>query len=191
VGVLSAARPNSLWDYFGRLLTVIGQATPVFWLGIMMVLVFSVQLRWFPSGGYGTWRHVVMPSVALGLLPMARIARLLRSSMLEVLGQDYIQTARAKGLSESVVLLRHALRNAALPVATMVGLTFGMLMGGAIVTETIFSWPGVGALAVGAIYNRDVFLVQAVVVVSSLVFVLINLLVDLFYGWLDPRIRYS
>jgi peptide/nickel transport system permease protein len=191
IGVVSALRPNSLADHLGRTIAVFGQATPVFWLGIMMVLVFAVRLGWFPAGGYGGWRHLVLPAVALGLLPMARVARLLRSSLLEILGQDYVRTAWAKGLDERGVVLRHALRNAALPVVTVVGLTFGGLLGGAVVTETIFSWPGVGQLAVQAIANRDTNLVQAVVVVVAILFTLVNLIVDLLYAWLNPTIRYA
>jgi peptide/nickel transport system permease protein len=136
-------------------------------------------------------RHLVLPAVALGLLPMARVARLLRSSLLEVLGQDYVRTAWAKGLDERGVVLRHALRNAGLPVVTVVGLTFGGLLGGAVVTETIFSWPGVGQLAVQAISNRDTNLVQAIVVVVAILFTLVNLVVDLLYAWINPTIRYA
>ena len=191
IGVVSALRPNSLADHVGRTIAVFGQATPVFWLGIMMVLVFAVRLGWFPAGGYGGWRHLVLPAVALGLLPMARVARLLRSSLLEVLGQDYVRTAWAKGLDERGVVLRHALRNAGLPVVTVVGLTFGGLLGGAVVTETIFSWPGVGQLAVQAISNRDTNLVQAIVVVVAILFTLVNLVVDLLYAWINPTIRYA
>lgn len=191
IGIVSALRPNSFVDHAGRTLAVFGQALPVFWLGIMMVLVFAVRLGWFPAGGYGSWRHLVMPAVALGLLPMARVARLLRSSLLEALGQDYVRTAWAKGLDERRVVVRHALRNASLAVVTVIGLTFGGLLGGAVVTETIFSWPGVGQLAVQAISNRDTNLVQAVVVVVAILFTFFNLVVDLLYAWLNPTIRYE
>ncbi|MDR7468121.1 MAG: ABC transporter permease [Armatimonadota bacterium] len=190
VGIVSAVRPNGFLDLLGRTLAVVGQATPVFWLGIMMILVFAVELRWLPAGGYGTWAHLVMPAAVLGLYPMARIARLLRSSLLEVIRQDYIRTARAKGLAEPRIVSRHALRNAAIPVVTVVGLTFGGLIGGAVVTETIFAWPGVGQLAVQAIYNRDANVVQAAVLVGALAFTLVNLLVDVLYAALDPRVRY-
>ncbi len=191
IGVISATRPRGFFDGVGRLIAVIGQATPVFWLGIMMVLFFAVYLRWLPPGGYGTWQHLVLPTVALGLLPMARVSRLLRSSLLDVIGQDFIRTAWAKGLSERQVVLGHALRNAALPVVTVIGLMVGTLLGGAVVTETIFAWPGVGLLAVQAIYNRDTSVVQAAVVTVAVAFILINLAVDLLYAWLDPRIRYE
>jgi peptide/nickel transport system permease protein len=190
VGVVSAVRPLSAVSHAGRLLATLGQATPVFWLGIMMVLLFSVQLRWFPAGGYGTPAHLVLPAVALGLYPMARIARLLRSSLLETLTQDYVRTAWAKGLRERSVVVRHAMKNAALPVVTVIGLSFGALLGGAVVTETIFAWPGVGLLSVQAIYTRDANLVQAAVVLVAIAFTAVNLAVDVLYAWLDPRIRY-
>jgi peptide/nickel transport system permease protein len=191
IGIISATRPRGLFDAIGRVIAVIGQATPVFWLGIMMVLFFAVYLRWLPPGGYGTWQHLVLPTIALGLLPMARVSRLLRSSLLDVTGQDYIRTAWAKGLPERRVVLGHALRNAALPVVTVIGLMVGTLLGGAVVTETIFAWPGVGLLAVQAIYNRDTSVVQAAVVTVAVAFIAVNLAVDLLYAWLDPRIRYE
>lgn len=190
IGVVSVMRPGGITDAAGRTLATFGQATPVFWLGIMMILIFAVQLRWLPPAGYGTWQHLVLPTIALGLYPMARISRLLRSSLLEVIYQDYIRTARAKGLTEQRIITRHALRNAALPVVTIVGLTFGGLLGGAVVTETIFAWPGVGQLAVQAIYNRDANLIQAAVMVAAIAFTLVNLAVDVCYAALDPRIRY-
>jgi len=185
VGIVSAVRPNGVLDLLGRTLAVVGQATPVFWLGIMMILLFAVRWGWFPPGGYGTWAHVVMPGMALGLYPMARISRLLRSSLLDVVRQDYIRTARAKGMNEPRIIARHALRNAAIPVVTIVGLTFG-----AVVTETVFAWPGVGQLAVQAIYNRDANVVQGAVLVGAFAFTLVNLAVDVLYAALDPRIRY-
>ncbi|MDR7550816.1 MAG: ABC transporter permease [Armatimonadota bacterium] len=190
VGIVSAVRPNGVLDLLGRMLAVVGQATPMFWLGIMMILLFAVRWGWFPPGGYGTWAHVVMPAVALGLYPTARISRLLRSSLLDVIRQDYVRTARAKGLDEPRIIARHALRNAAIPVVTIVGLSFGGLIGGAVVTETVFAWPGVGQLAVQAIYNRDATVVQATVLVGAFVFTLVNLVVDVLYAALDPRIRY-
>lgn len=189
VGIISAVRRNSIWDHFGMILVLVGQSIPLFWLGLMLVLFFSVQLRWFPSGSAGTWKHLVLPTITLSAYPMARIARLMRSSMLDVLNEDYIRTARAKGLHDQRVLIVHALRNAALPVVTVVGLMFGSLMGGAVITESIFAWPGVGLLTVQAIQNRDFTLVQASVLVVAVVFIAVNLLVDLFYVYLDPRIR--
>ncbi|NLE76342.1 MAG: ABC transporter permease [Chloroflexi bacterium] len=191
VGVLSAVRRHTWVDQLGMLLALLGQSIPLFWLGIMLVLVFAVNYRWFPPGGAGTWKHLVLPAITLGAYPMARIARLTRSSLLEVINQDYITTARAKGLEERRVITRHAMRNAALPVVTVVGLMFGTLMGGAVVTEMIFAWPGVGLLTIQAIQNRDYPLVQASVLVVSLTFVFVNLAVDLLYAYLDPRIRYD
>jgi peptide/nickel transport system permease protein len=191
IGVLSAIYPRSWVDRVAMTIALIGQSVPLFWLGIMLVLVLSVAWQLFPPGGYGTWQHLVLPTLTLGALPMARIARLTRSSMLEVVHQDYMTTARAKGLSEPRVIIAHGLKNAALPVVTVVGLMFGTLLGGAVITETIFAWPGVGLLSVQAIQNRDFPLVQAAVLVVSFNFIFINLLVDLFYAYLDPRIKYN
>ena len=191
VGILSAMKPHSTVDYAGRLLTLAGQSIPMFWLGIMAVLVFSVQLRWLPSAGRLEPTSIILPATTLGLFPMARIARILRASMLEVLNRDYIRTARAKGLSESKTLIGHALRNSAIPVVTVTGLQFGILLGGALVTETIFSWPGVGLLAIQAVTNRDFPLLRAIVLVMALSFVSINLITDVLYAYLDPRIRYE
>jgi ABC-type dipeptide/oligopeptide/nickel transport system permease component len=191
VGVLSAVKRHTWIDHGGMLLALLGQSIPLFWLGIMLVLVFAVELRWFPPGGAGSWKHLVLPAITLGAYPMARIARLTRSSLLEVINQEYINTARAKGLREFRVITRHAMRNAALPVVTVVGLMFGTLMGGAVVTETIFAWPGVGLLTIQAIQNRDFPLVQAAVLVVAVAFIFVNLSVDLLYAYLDPRIRYD
>jgi glutathione transport system permease protein len=191
VGVISAARPNSLVDYFGRLLTLIGQSIPLFWLGIMLVLIFSVRLRWLPSAGQLEPTSIILPAFTLGLYPMARIARTLRASMFEVLTRDYCLTARGKGLSEWRVVVGHALRNAALPVITVIGLQYGALLGGAVVTETIFAWPGVGLLSVQAIQWRDFPLVRAIVAIVSIFFIVINLLTDVLYAYLNPRIRYT
>ena len=191
VGVLSAVKRHTWLDHLGMLLALLGQSLPLFWLGIMLVLIFAVQLRWFPASGIGSWQHLVLPTITLGAYPMARIARLMRSSMLEVINEDYITTARAKGLSGLTIIVRHAMRNAALPVITIVGLMFGTLMGGAVITETIFAWPGVGLLTIQAIQNRDFPLVQAAVLVISATFVFANLAVDLLYAYIDPRIRYG
>lgn len=191
VGVVSAARPNSAIDYFGRLLTLVGQSIPLFWLGIMLVMIFSVRLRWLPSAGQLEPTSIILPAFTLGLYPMARIARTLRASMFEVLTRDYCLTARGKGLSEWRVVVGHALRNAALPVITVIGLQFGALLGGAVVTETIFAWPGLGWLSVQAIQWRDFPLVRAIVASVSVMFIVINLLTDILYAYLNPRIRYS
>jgi peptide/nickel transport system permease protein len=191
VGVISAARPNGALDYLGRLLTLIGQSVPLFWLGIMLVLIFAVRLRWLPSAGQLEPTSIILPAFTLGLYPMARIARTLRASMFEVLTRDYCLTARGKGLSETRVVVGHALRNAALPVITVIGLQFGALLGGAVVTETIFAWPGVGLLSVQAIQWRDFPLVRAIVAIVSVFFIVINLATDILYAYLNPRIRYT
>jgi glutathione transport system permease protein len=191
VGVISAARPNSFMDYFGRLLTLVGQSIPLFWLGIMLVMVFSVRLRWLPSAGMLEPTSIILPAFTLGLYPMARIARTLRATMFEVLTRDYCLTARGKGLSEWRVVVGHAFRNAVLPVITVIGLQYGALLGGAVVTETIFAWPGVGLLSVQAIQWRDFPLVRAIVATVSVFFIAINLLTDILYAYLNPRIRYS
>jgi peptide/nickel transport system permease protein len=189
VGILSAARPRTAMDYAGRVLTLLGQSIPLFWLGIMLVMVFAVRLRWLPSAGQLEPTSLILPAVTLGLYPMARIARTLRASMFEVLPHEYCLTARSKGLSEHFVVLRHALPNALLPVVTVIGLQFGALLGGAVVTETIFAWPGLGWLSVQAVQARDFPLVRAIVAVVSVVFILINFLTDLLYAYLNPRIR--
>ncbi|MDX5630392.1 MULTISPECIES: ABC transporter permease [unclassified Brenneria] len=189
LGIISALRPNSIWDLLSRLLAFSGQAVPVFWLGLLLILLFSLDLRWLPSGGYGTASHLVMPAVSLGAYYMSAIARLVRASLIDVMQQDYIRTARAKGLSAWRILVRHGLRNALIPVVTVQGMYFASLLGGALVTEIIFAWPGIGRLAVQAIQNRDFPLVQAIVLLAALVFVAVNLIIDLLYVLLNPRIR--
>jgi ABC-type dipeptide/oligopeptide/nickel transport system permease component len=191
LGLLAAVWPHSLGDQAVMTLTLIGQSAPTFWIGIMLILAFGLELRWFPIGGRGTLAHLVMPALTLGAFAMASIARLTRSAMLDVLQLDYINTARAKGLSDGRVLWKHALKNAAIPVVTIMGLQFGALLGGAVVTETVFSWPGIGRLAIQGIYNRDYPVVQASVFIAAAFFVMINFLVDLLYTILDPRIRYE
>jgi peptide/nickel transport system permease protein len=189
IGIISAARRNSVEDNASMLFALIGQSVPVFWLGLMLILVFGVQLRLLPVAGRGGWEHLILPAVSLATFSLARNARIIRSSMLEVLGQDYVRTARAKGLVERTVLYRHALKNALIPVVTLIGLEFGTLLGGAVITETIFAWPGVGRLTVQAIFARDLPLVQTSVTILATVFVLLNLAVDLIYTYLDPRIK--
>jgi peptide/nickel transport system permease protein len=169
--------------------TVLGQATPGFWLGLMLIYVFAVQLRWLPTGGMGTAGHLVMPAVVLAAFYAARVARLTRSAVLDALNEDYVLTARAKGLAETRVVGKHALRNSAIPIVTLAGLEAGQLLGGAVVTETIFAWPGLGRLTVQALLNRDFPVVMAAVSFTSIIYTLMNLLVDLAYGWLDPRVR--
>jgi ABC-type dipeptide/oligopeptide/nickel transport system permease component len=189
LGIVAALNRGRLVDVVAMAFAVVGQATPYFWMGIMLILVVSVELGWLPTSGRGGWQHLILPAVTLSTHFAAVLARLTRTSMLEVLGQNYVTTARAKGLSERAVILAHALKNAAVPVVTLIGLQFGTLLGGAVVTETIFAWPGVGRLAVQSIFVRDYPVVQAGVFVLALAFVAINLLVDLLYGLLDPRIR--
>jgi peptide/nickel transport system permease protein len=188
-GIVSAVRRNSPLDYGATVVALLGQSMPTFWLGIMLILIFSVQFSLLPSSGRGTLQHLVLPAVTLGLFTTARITRLTRSGMLEVLGQDYIRTARAKGVSDPPVVWKHALKNAAIPIVTIVGIELGTLLGGSVITETIFAWPGVGRLSVQAIYNRDYAVVQAAVFALATTFVLVNLVVDVVYTYLDPRIR--
>lgn len=220
VGILAAVRKNSLLDTLSMSLSLVGVSMPVFWLGLLLVYFFAVNLHWLPTGGrlstdlaidfrpitgflvldgmlalkpevlMDALRHLVLPALTLGTIPLAILTRITRSAMLEVLSQDYVRTARAKGLAERQVILKHALKNALLPVVTIVGLQFGTLLGGAILTETIFSWPGIGSYIYEGILNRDYPVVQAGVLVVATVFVLVNLLVDLSYALLDPRIQY-
>jgi len=189
MGIVSAVRRDTVWDYAGMLLATVGQATPVFWLGLMFILLFSVQWTLLPSSGRGGLENLLMPAVTLGAPLMALVTRLVRSGMLDILGEDYIRTARAKGLARQVVVYRHALRNMLIPLLTVVGLQLGALLGGAVITETIFAWPGVGRLVVTAITARDYPLVQAATLLVSVYFVAINLLLDVLYVYIDPRIR--
>ncbi len=189
-GIIAALKKGSVFDQGIMALSMVGQSMPVFWVGILLILFFAVDLRWLPTGGYGTIRHLVMPAVALafGLVPL--VTRLLRSSLIEVLDTDYIRTARAKGFCSKAVIIRHALKNSLLPVITVVGLQMGALLGGSVVTESVFAWPGVGQMLVQAITNRDFPLVQAIIIMLSAAFVFINLAVDIIYVFVDPRIQY-
>ncbi|CAG0973070.1 Dipeptide transport system permease protein DppB [Anaerolineae bacterium] len=217
--IISAVRRGSLWDAASMLLALTGVSMPIFWLGLMLVLLFSVTLHLLPTGGrieatsnftpitnlllldsllkadlgmfVQTLRYLALPAIALGSIPMAIIARMTRSSMLEVLSQDYIRTAQAKGLKERAVIINHALRNAWLPVITVVGLQVGRLLSGAILTETVFSWPGIGRWLIDAIYARDYPIVQGVTLFIALVFVGVNLFVDVLYAWVDPRVKFD
>jgi ABC-type dipeptide/oligopeptide/nickel transport system permease component len=192
VGIFAALYRNTWVDRLLMGFALLGQSMPVFWLGILLMLIFAVNLQVLPATGTREgWRSLVLPGITLGMLFMARTARLLRSEMLEVLGADYILTARGKGLSEHLVVWRHALRNALLPVVTLIGLDMGSLLAGSVITETIFAWPGMGRLAVNAIYGRDYPVVQATVFVVAITYLLINLLVDLLYVTLNPRVRLS
>ena len=189
VGVLSAIHRGSLIDQGGMLFALVGQAMPVFWLGLMLILIFGVDLGWLPVSGRGTLAHLTLPALALSTYSIARNTRVIRSSMLDVLGNEYITTARAKGLSEWIVVHLHALRNAMIPVVTIIGIEFGHLLGGAVIVETIFAWPGIGRLMIQAVYAKDFPLVQASVTITALIFVTLNFIVDLLYSVLDPRVR--
>jgi peptide/nickel transport system permease protein len=190
-GVLAAVRQNTWADALVMLGALIGVSMPVFWFGLLAILYFSVQLGWFPVAGRGTLMHLVLPAVTLGVSSMAIIARMTRSSMLEVLSQDYVRTARAKGLQTRMIVGKHALRNALIPVVTVVGLEFGTLMAGAVLTETVFTWPGIGRLLVTSILARDYPVVQGAVLLIAVTFIVINIVVDLLYALVDPRIRYD
>ncbi len=191
LGVAAAIKRNSFLDYLASIFAITGQAMPIFWLGIMMIIFFSVKLRWFPVSGRGSFAHLVLPAITLGWYIAPLTMRLTRSGMLEVLSQEYIKTARSKGLRESMVLYKHALRNACIPVVTVLGLQLGTLLGGAVVTETVFAWPGVASLAVTSIRNYDFPVVQAAVIIFAFFIVFANLLADIAVGLLDPRIRYD
>lgn len=190
-GVLAAVYRRTFWDTLVNIVSFLGVSVPVFWLGIMMMIIFAVRLHWLPTSGIGTWKHLVLPAVSLAAWPFSQLTRVLRTELLDVLGEDFIRTARAKGLGPIGIYFKHALRPAALPFVTIGGLTLGSLLGGAIVTETVFAWPGMGQLVVQAVSGRDFPLVQAAVVYFSTIYVVINLLVDIAYVILDPRIRHQ
>lgn len=189
VGIISATKQYSALDSISMILALLGVSMPVFWLGLMLILVFSVKLGLLPSGGFQSLSSIILPSVTLGLGSAAIITRMTRSSMLEVIRQDYIRTARAKGVPEKVVINKHALKNALIPIITVVGLQFGGLLGGAVLTESVYSWPGVGRLMVDAIRQKDTPTVLAAVVFLAAVFSVVNLLVDILYAYVDPRIK--
>jgi peptide/nickel transport system permease protein len=218
-GIVSATKQYSITDYTFMGIALFGISMPVFWLGIMLMMIFGAYLGWLPIGGRidllipfhrvtgfmvfdsiitgnlpaltSVLQHLILPAVALGTIPMAMIARVTRSSMLEVLRQDFIRTERAKGLSERMVIYKHAVRNAMVPVVTVIGLNFGLLLAGAILTETVFSWPGVGRLVVEAVYERDYPLVVGCILIFAIIFVIVNLITDIFYTYIDPRIKYE
>jgi peptide/nickel transport system permease protein/oligopeptide transport system permease protein len=191
LGALAAARAGSLADLTVSALVLFGISMPVYWLGLMLIILFSIQLRWLPAAGASGPLSIVLPAFTLAAFSVAFIARITRSSMLEVLRQDYVRTARAKGAHARNVLWRHALRNALPPIVTIIGLQFGELLGGAILTETVFGWPGMGRLLVDSIFARDYPMVQGLVIVFALMFALVNLGVDLLYERIDPRVRYG
>jgi peptide/nickel transport system permease protein len=188
LGIISAIKRGTIFDQIGMTLALLGQSIPAFWAGIMLILLFAVQLGWFPPSGYGGLKHVILPAVTLALFFSAATARLTRSSILDVLDMDYVRYARLKGVPEFVVIMRHVLRNAFITILNIVALQLGLLLGGAVITEFIFSWPGIGRLSLDAIYNRDFPVIQATVVVAASFFVLINLLVDIIYSATDPRV---
>jgi len=189
VGLLSAVRRNTFLDHASMGVALVGQSAPTFFIGILFILLLSLKGGWFPTSGRGTWAHLALPALTLALFTMASVARLTRSAVLEVLHADYIRTARAKGLAELLVVAKHTFKNAAIPIVTITGLQFGTLLGGAVVTETVFAWPGIGRLAIQSIYNRDYPVVQCAVFLSAVLFIVLNFLIDLIYGFLDPRIR--
>jgi len=190
-GIISAVRPYSWIDYLVTTSALFGMSMPVFWLGLMLVVIFSIILKWLPAGGTGSWQHVILPSVTLAAFVVAFIARMTRSTMLETLSQDFTTTARSKGLQERVVVIKHALKNAMIPIITVVGLQFGLLLGGAVLTETVFAWPGLGRLIVDSILARDYPVIQGTILIFGLLYIMVNLIVDLIYALVDPRIRYD
>ena len=190
-GLIAAVKRNTILSQIVMIVALLGQAMPGFWLGVMMILLFSVRLGWLPTGGREGLANLVMPSIVLGSWGAAKITRLTRAGMLEVLGEDYIRTARSKGLSERYVLTRHALANALLPILSTLGLTVGAMLGGAIITETVFSWPGIGKWAVDGIFDHDMPILRAYILLMGCLFVFVNLLIDILYVWIDPRVRYQ
>ncbi len=191
LGVLSALHRGSWVDKTAKLLALLGQAMPGFWVGLLLIVFVAVRLQLLPAFGRGGLRHLVLPAIALGWYPVAAMTRTLRSSMIDILESDYVRTARALGFSERAIVWRFALRNAAVPLITMIGLYFGRMLGGAVVVEVVFAWPGVGRTVVEAVFARDFPVVQAGVLLTAVIFVVVNLLVDLSYGFIDPRIRHD
>lgn len=191
LGVLSAVKRGSFLDALARLLALLGQSLPAFWLGIVLMYFFSVKLRLLPTSGYGGIRHFILPAATMGLFTVAAVTRLTRSSMLEVLDSEYIKLARIKGVSEAIVIWKHALRNSLMPVITFMGTFFATMITGAVVIETVFSWPGIGRLAYESILNRDFPVMQAVILFMTTLYIMANLIVDILYAWIDPRIRYT
>lgn len=189
IGILIAVYRNSWFDRVMMVLSMVGQSMPIFWLALMLILFFSVKLKWFPVSGMGTWKHLVLPVCSLAVASIAKNIRMIRTCMLDVLSEDYIRTARAKGQSNFIIIVRHGFRNALIPIVTLLGTQFGGLLGGAVVTESVYAWNGIGRLALQAINTKDLYLVQACVIMLAFVFVVINLIVDLSYTFLDPRIK--
>lgn len=191
LGILAALRRGSIWDRLSMGLALLGQSMPHFWLGLMLILLISVRAGWLPVSGRDTPESIILPAITLATGPIAILSRLVRSGMLEVMEHDYVRTARAKGLSERLVLMQHALRNALLPLITVIGLEIGSLLNGSVVIESVFAWPGVGRLLVESLQRRDIPVVEAGVLLVAMIYVGLNLIVDLLYGWVDPRVRYG
>jgi peptide/nickel transport system permease protein len=191
IGVLSAVRRDSGLDYVGKVIALLGQSMPSFWLGIVLIWIFAVMLGWLPASGRGGFQHYILPAIALGWYQVAAVMRLVRSAMLDVMDQEYVKLARIKGVAERSVVWKHCLRNAAIPPLTYLGFVIAVLLTGSVVIETVFSWPGIGLLAIDAVRYRDFPLVQTIVLLYATKFVLINLVVDVLYVYLDPRIRYQ
>lgn len=191
IGVLTAVKRDTVFDVVGKIFAVFGQSMPVFWLGILLIVIFAVALRWFPPAGRGGVQNIILPAVTLGWYHTAGIMRLLRSSMLDALDGEYVKLARIKGVTESVVVWKHCLKNAALPVITFAGVMFSQMLAGSVITETVFAWPGIGALAIDSFKFRDFPVIQAVVLLYTAIFLAVNFFVDLAYVYLDPRIRYG
>jgi ABC-type dipeptide/oligopeptide/nickel transport system permease component len=191
LGLAGGARPGGAIDLVGRAVGLFGQAVPSFWLALLMILFFAVQLRWLPSSGRETAASVLMPAFVLSLPVMGRLVRLTRSSVLEIMGEDYMRTARSKGLSPRIIFYRHALRNAAIPLVGVIGIQFGYMLGGSVIIESVFAWPGLGRMAIEAISIRDFPLVQAIAFFTSVIVIALNVVTDVAYGLIDPRIRYE
>lgn len=189
VGIVSATKQNSIFDHVGMIFALIGISMPSFWLGLTLIIIFSLKLGWLPSGSAGTYKHLILPSITLGLQAASYITRTLRSSLVDVLSQDYIITAKAKGLSKKLTIYKHALKNALIPTITIIGLSIGNLLGGAVLIETVFSWPGIGRLMVDSIGRKDIPIVLGCIIVFSLSFSIVNLITDILYAYIDPRIK--
>ncbi len=190
-GIVAAVRPNTIWDYLLSALTLFGVSMPVYWLGLMLIIVFAVQLQMLPAAGNDQPTSIILPAFTLAAFSVALIARMTRASMLEAMGQDYVRTGRAKGLRESRIITQHALKNAFIPILTVIGLQFGTLLGGAVLTESVFGWPGLGLLLLDSIFSRDYPVVQGVVLVFATIFIVLNLVTDILYAYVDPRIHYA
>jgi peptide/nickel transport system permease protein len=190
IGVLSAIKQYSLLDNVAKIVVLAGVSMPVFWLGLVMIVIFSVYFGILPSAGWGDWQHMILPSLTIAAYPLAILTRLTRSTMLEVIQQDYIRTARSKGLSENAIIYKHALRNASIPVITVIGIEFGVLISSSVLTESVFAIPGLGRLIINSVYNRDYAMIRGGILVTALIFIIMNLIVDLSYSFFDPRIKY-